>query len=271
MSLIQPPYPHEPSMSTQAQLRISEQETNKVPALIDPLLFPDEPVNMAGKTHLLVIKQTVKRYFPFILIIPLAIAIYLIWNTSFTTPSSTGSNTGISLQNFGNNPSSTSNIATTIPSTSYGTIQVYIVGAVKHPGVYTLPADARVFALVQAAGGPLPKANLVALNMAAKLTDGEEVYVTLVGEIPPTYMGGVPGPGTTSSSSSSSSTPTSSLVNINTATVDELRQSLHVSSATANSIVNYRLQNGPYTSIDQLLQVVSQSIYDKIKNQVTIS
>lgn len=273
MSLIQPPYPRgtQPRMTTQAQLRTSELETSKVPAVAMPPLSPDELADAAGKTRLVTVKQTIKRYIPFILVIPLAIAIYFIWNTSFTSSSSASTSSGITQQNFGSNPSSTTNTATTNVSTSNGTIQVYIVGAVKHPGVYTLPTDARVFTLVQAAGGPLPKANLVALNMAAKLTDGEEVYVTLVGEIPPTYMGGVPGPNTTSSSGNSSTPTAGSLVNINTATVDELRQNLHVSSATANSIVNYRLQNGLYTSIDQLLQVISQSIYEKIKNLVTIS
>ena len=144
---------------------------------------------------------------------------------------------------------------------------MYVVGAVKHPGVYTLATNARVYDLLQAAGGPLPKANLVALNLAAKLTDGEEVYVTLVGETPPTYMGGVPGPGT---GTSSNTTNTGQLVNINTATADEMRQSLHLSSTTANAIVNYRLQHRDYTSVDQLLQVVSKTIYDKIKDLVTV-
>jgi competence protein ComEA len=49
-----------------------------------------------------------------------------------------------------------------------------------------------------------------------------------------------------------------------------MRTALHVSSTTAQDIVNYRLQHGPYTSIDQLLNVVSKEIYDKIKNEVTI-
>jgi len=145
---------------------------------------------------------------------------------------------------------------------------VYVVGAVKHPGVYALPLDARVSDLLQAAGGPLPDANLVALNLAAKLSDGQEVYVITVGEIPPTYAGGVPGPGT--GTASVGNTAVGSLVNINTASVDEMRQSLHVSSTTAQNIVNYRTQHGPFTSIDQLLQVVSKTIYDKIKGLVTI-
>src|SRR5947207_5127216 len=117
-----------------------------------------------------------------------------------------------------------------------------MVATVKHPGAYTLATNARVYDLLQAAGGPLPNANLVALNLAAKLTDGEEVYVTLVGEAPPTYMGGVPGPGT--GTNGSTTTSTDQLVNINTASADEMRQSLHISSTTAEAIVNYRLQHG---------------------------
>src|SRR5207248_5372206 len=123
---------------------------------------------------------------------------------------------------------------------------------------------------LQAAGGPLPKANLVALNLAATLTDGEEVYVTVVGENPPTYVGGVSGPGT-STGGSSSPTAGGQLVNINTASVDEMRQSLHISSTTAQNIVTYRTQHGPFTSVDQLLQVASRSIYDKIKDLGTVS
>ena len=137
----------------------------------------------------------------------------------------------------------------------------------KHPGVFTLPADARVYQLLQAAGGPLPKANLVALNLAARLTDGQEVYVTVIGETPPTYVGGVPEPGT--GTGGSGTDQTSSLININTASADELRQGLHISSTTAQAIVNFRLQHGSFTSVDELSQVVSKSIYDKIKGLVT--
>jgi len=138
------------------------------------------------------------------------------------------------------------------------------VGAVKHPGVYTLPVDARVYQLLQAAGGPLPNANLVALNMAAKLNDGQEVYVPVIGETPP-VTGGVPGPDTGSTAAGGG------LININTASVDQMRQALHVSSKTAQKIIDYRLQHGPYTSVDQLQQVVSRSIYNKIKDLVTVS
>jgi competence protein ComEA len=140
-----------------------------------------------------------------------------------------------------------------------------VVGAVKHPGVYTLPADARVYQLLQAAAGPLPNANLVALNIAAKLSDGQEVYVAAIGETPPASPGGAPGPGT-----GPTGTGTGQLININTASVDQMRLALHISSKTAQKIVDFRTQHGNYTSVDQLSQVVSKAVYDKIKDQVTV-
>ncbi|GAC1389901.1 MAG: hypothetical protein NVS4B11_10180 [Ktedonobacteraceae bacterium] len=196
-------------------------------------------------------KKRVSRIIAVLLIIGLAGAIYFIWQTS--SPTTTTSNSSVSQQNF-----STSGTAV---STS-GEIRAYIVGAVKHPGIYTLTSDARVYDLLQAAGGTLPQANLVAINLAAKISDGQEVYVTMVGEAPPTYMGGVPGTG--------SGNTNSQLVNINTASVDELSQRLHISKTSAQAIVDYRTQHGNFTSVDQLAQVVSRSIYTKIKTQCTV-
>ena len=251
-----------------AEYHISQQQTQQHPAMIaSPSPIPIMPAEPAGPMPPPVssIKQRLKIFVPLVLILALMIIIYFVWNAS-NTPTPPSPISGITPQNFGNTPTSKGSNAGATPSSDNGNIQVYIVGAVKKPGVYTLPAGARVYALLQAAGGPLPKANLVALNLASKLTDGEEVYVTLIGEQPPTYLGGVPGSG----SGTPNSNATGQQVNINTATADELQQNLHVSSTTAQKIVNYRLQHGPYSSIDQLLQVVSKTIYNRIRDQVTI-
>jgi competence protein ComEA len=260
---------NQPPFSTDSQAlpdqHISQQQTLQHPAVTGPpapipLMLP-EPTSPSQPS----IKRRLQIIIPVVIVLLLMLGIFFVWNAS-TTPSSLSSNPGITQQNFGNNSALTNSNKAATASLDSGNIQVYIVGAVKHPGVYTLPAGARVYALLQAAGGPLPKANLVALNLAAKLTDGQEVYVTLIGEIPPTYLGGVPGTGNGTSNASS----TGQLVNINTASLDDLRQNLHVSSTTAQNIINYRTQNGPYSSIDQLLKVVSKSIYDHIKGLVTI-
>ncbi len=201
-------------------------------------------------------KKRVSRIIAGLLVVGLAGAIYFIWHTSSSpAPTSTAS---VSQQNF----STTSTSA----STTNG-IKVYVVGAVKNPGLYTLATDARVYDLLQAAGGTLPKANLVAINMAAKLSDGQEVYVSLIGEAPPTYTGGVPGPGGTNNGGNNTN---GQLVNINTASVDELSQNLHISKKSAQTIVDYRTQHGNYSSVDQLAQAVSTTIYNKIKALCTV-
>src|ERR1051326_9028530 len=247
-----------PPYATDSHNYIVEQQTMPVPAIPDPLI---SAVDTSGPSMVSTVKKNFKRIFPVVIGLTLVIVLYFVWNSS--APASPSNGPSVTQQNFGSSSPSTTN-----SSTDSGNIQVYVVGAVKHPGVYTLPAKARVYQLLQAAGGPLPRANLVALNLAATLTDGEEVYVTLIGETPPTYMGGVPGP----PGSTITSSPTAGqLVNINTATVDEMKQRLHLSSKQAQNIVNYCVQDGPFKSLKQLLQVVSRSIYDKIKAQVTVS
>lgn len=188
----------------------------------------------------------------------LTVALFLVWHsTPPVSTTTTSAGTGITQQNFGNSSGGST-------AATGGTIQVYVVGAVKHPGVYTLASGARVYDLLQAAGGPLPEANLVALNLVAKLSDGQEVYVTAKGETPPTYLGGVPGTGAGNGT-------TTQCVNINTASATDLRTNLHLSSTSAQAIINFRTQQGQYSSIDQLTQVVSKTIYDKIKGMVCIS
>jgi competence protein ComEA len=217
-------------------------------------LNPDTPPQHSKKLPL-------TRLLAVVLVLALAVGLYFIWSpapTATTTPS-------ITHQNFGQS-AGTAQGTTGAASHDANSIQVYVVGAVKHPGIYILPTNARVYQLLQAAGGPLPNANLVSLNLAARLNDGQEVYVTVQGEKPPTYIGGVPAPGSTGSTGSSNT----DLVNINTASSQEMQQKLHISSTTATTIINYRTQHGLYTSVEQLAAVVSKSIYDKIKGQVTV-
>jgi competence protein ComEA len=198
-------------------------------------------------------------------IIGFGCALYFIWRTP-TTNSSAAAPTisqSFSKSTVTAQKDTNSTITTAVPT---NTIQVYVTGAVQHPGVYTLSSDARIYQLLQVAGGPLPDANLVALNLAEKLVDGQEVYVSKVGETPP-----ITNSTDTSSSTTSNSTSANQgqLVNINSASESDLKQKLHLSTKSAQGIINYR-QLHPFTSVDQLLQVVSQAIYNKIKNLVTV-
>src|SRR6266700_4082447 len=200
-----PPYNAHTQIRVQAQL--AQQQTIPQPAVTTPS-SPVSPAAPGTSSK----KRRYTRIVAVTIVLILAIALYFVWHASPSTlPSS-----GITQQNFGNG-SSTANSS----AAASGDIQAYIVGAVKHPGVYTLLAGARVYQLLQAAGGPLPNANLVALNLAAKLNDGQEVYVTRQGERPPSYVGGVPAPGNATASSSNT---TDTLVNINTASSQESSQ-----------------------------------------------
>jgi competence protein ComEA len=195
-----------------------------------------------------------------------ALAFYLIWR-----PTSSASPLPVITPQNASRTSSNNGATTDAAVKSSGSLEIYILGAVRRPGVYTLPADARVYQLLLAAGGPLPNADLVALNLAAKLNDGQEVYVTAIGESPPSGLStSNSGSSSTANSSSTTSAQGQNLVNINTATAQEMETQLHISSKTAQAIINYRQQHGPFTSVSQLTQVVSNSIYDKIKNEVTV-
>lgn len=250
--------PQFPSIITQpATAQVQQQPSQSTapePALSDTpeadaaVLLPTNPL-----------KRKFTRILAIVIILALAIALYFIWHT----PASTNPPPVITQQNF-SGPTSNSSSSTGSALTTNVEIHVYVVGSVKHPGVYTLRSGARIYQLLQAAGGALPNADLIRLNLAAPICDGEEVYVVAYGEKPPINSEGAPCSGT------SGSTSAGQLVNINTASADEMRLSLHISSTTAQSIVNYRLQHGPYTSIDQLQLAVSKSIYDRIKGLITV-
>jgi competence protein ComEA len=202
-------------------------------------------------------KVRLRRSVIIIAIVLAGCIIYFIWQPSIDTNTSTVPITKIALSTVQTNKNSP------IPNnTLNGVIQVYVTGAVKRPGVYTLSSDARIYQLLQAAGGPLPDADLVSLNLASKLVDGEEVYVSRIGEGPSSTRG--------DNTTTTNTTNAGNLVNINTAILSELTQKLHLSTKSAQAIIDYRTQHGRFTSIDQLLQAVSQSIYNKIKNLVTV-
>jgi competence protein ComEA len=148
-----------------------------------------------------------------------------------------------------------SNLTNLSASPAAADIQAYIVGEVVHPGVYALHSGARVDALLQAAGGAKPDADLVRVNLAAVVTDGEEVFVPAVGQPLPSGLGGGSGPGK---------------VNINTASAQDMATLLPISLTTCEKIVAYREAHGPYTAITQLLNVMSRTTYDKIKDLITV-
>lgn len=121
---------------------------------------------------------------------------------------------------------------------------VHAAGAVAQPGVYRVQPGGRVADVVDAAGGPGPDADLDQVNLAARVADGERVYVPRRGEAP---TPGAPGGGAGGAGSGP--------VDLNTATVDQLVSLPGIGPATARAIVDHRAEQGRFTSVDQLLDV----------------
>lgn len=130
-------------------------------------------------------------------------------------------------------------------------VVVHVDGAVVNPGVYELRSEIpRVGDAVDAAGGLVEGADTTSMNLAAPLGDGQKVHVPLQGEVASAEAGDAAGSVTAGSSDGGSS-----LVNINSATVEELDSLPGVGPSTAAAIVEDRDANGPFSSPEDLMRV----------------
>lgn len=142
-----------------------------------------------------------------------------------------------------------------------GQIVVDVDGAVAHPGLYKLPPGSRVQAALAAAGGLSPQADAHRINRAAKLHDGQKLYVLSQGESAPPQAasGGQSCEGQSCTSADGADTGSDAegqgLVNINTANATQLTQLPGIGPAIAQKIIDYRTANGPFTSVDDLTKV----------------
>lgn len=148
-----------------------------------------------------------------------------------------------------------------------GVLLVHVAGAVRSPGVFELDPGSRVYQAVEAAGGALPEAQLSALNLAAPLSDGTQIFVPTTAE---TAMA-PPGAGTSGENVGPSGA--GELVNINTATMAELDALPGVGPVLAGRIVSWRTENGPYPSVDALDAVsgIGTKLLGTIRELVRVS
>jgi competence protein ComEA len=141
---------------------------------------------------------------------------------------------------------------------------VDVQGAVKHPGVVLLPPGSRIADALDAAGGYSRDADLnaaaTALNLAATLTDGAQVYVPVIG------LAGGPGGGGTGGGG----TGASGLVNLNTATPEELDALPGIGPVTVQLIVAGRAEQ-PFTTLDEMVErdVIDRGQLEDIRDLVT--
>ncbi len=136
---------------------------------------------------------------------------------------------------------------------------VDVGGAVYLPGVLELPEGSRVYEAVEAAGGLTEEADIRNVNLAAQLHDGEKIYIPTEEEAEQLSLGG------------NSSVMTK--VNINTANSADLQTLRGVGPATAETIIQYRTENGPFEKPEDLMNVsgIGQKTFDKLKEYIRVS
>jgi competence protein ComEA len=147
--------------------------------------------------------------------------------------------------------------STTVPAE----LAVHVAGAVARPALYHLPRSARVADAIDAAGGPLPDADLDRVNLAAPLADGTQVFVPRRGEA----AGGSGGP-------SADGSATTGPLDLNVATSAQLEELPGIGPATAKAIIDARTKKGRFRSVDDLLDVrgIGPAKLDAIRELVTV-
>ena len=153
-----------------------------------------------------------------------------------------------------------------LPAPTPGPITVHVSGAVADPGVYQLPRGARVADAVEAAGGVDPASGSPDINLAKTLEDGVRVDVVLVGPAGENPVGqaedGVPDPA-----------HDAGLVDINTATQEQLEGLPGIGPAIAGRIIDYRAEHGPFEKIADIVKVsgIGPATFDTIKDLITVT
>lgn len=139
---------------------------------------------------------------------------------------------------------------------AHSNVYVYITGAIRKPGVYALSADSRTFDVILAAGDCLPYADRDNINMSEQVQDGQHIH------IPYNYDSNIP-VGTGSAAG---------LINLNTATEEQLKTLPGVGSSTAKAIIEYRETETMFGATEDLEKVkgIGPAKFAKLKDKVTL-
>lgn len=144
-------------------------------------------------------------------------------------------------------------------------IVVHVAGAVKQEGVYKLNLGDRIIDALKLAGGATASANLSSINLAEKVKDGQKIVVPVKQKVVERVSGnqGIKGSGTSS---------VSAKININSADEKELCKIQGIGPKTAKKIVEYRTTNGPFSKIEDIMEIsgIGKEKFEKMKEQITI-
>ncbi len=157
------------------------------------------------------------------------------------------------------------------PTATASPIQVFVNGQVVSSAVYELPPGSIVEDVILLAGGFTDEANTAVVNLAQSLNDGDQVYVPAIGEDVPDL------PVVTSKSSAvsdenPSATNSGGLININTATMEELDSLPGIGPSTAQKIIAHREEQGMFTSIEGIMDVsgIGEAKFGQIEALITV-
>jgi len=162
------------------------------------------------------------------------------------------------------------------PAPTLAPIAVDVTGAVTRPGLYKFPEGSRVQDAIDAAGGLLADADTTAINLAARLEDGQQLNIPYKeGTAPIATEASVfsfSSPGGTSSDSTPEPSSDTELININTATLEQLDTLPGIGPTTAQKIIDYRAINGPFGTIEDIMNVsgIGPATFDNIKGLITV-
>lgn len=141
---------------------------------------------------------------------------------------------------------------------------VYITGAVKTPAMYRYTGTARVFDAIRHAGGFRKDAAKTAVNPARKLVDGEQIVIPTKTEFKKYKKSQM--------QNTKTSCTDNSKININQASESELQKLPGIGKAKAESIIQYRKENGSFSQIEDIMKIagIKKGIYNKIKADITV-
>ena len=154
-----------------------------------------------------------------------------------------------------------------------GPIHVYVSGAVVRPAVYEMPPGSLIDDAVRAAGGFAADADPAAVNLAQTAADGMQIHVPSLEEALPTPppVSLPPGAAPTTASRMGGIT-TAGLIDINTATQTDLEMLPGIGPSTATNIIAYREANGPFATIEAIMDVpgIGEGKFEAIRELITI-
>ena len=162
-----------------------------------------------------------------------------------------------------------------------GGIFVHIDGYINNPGVYEIKENDRIKTLIDKAGGFKEGYSIKNINLAAKLSDGDKIYIPSVSEEKNSennnnnninINSSGKGQNIKTDRNNVSIMKNNSKININTANISELKQITGIGESTANKIIDYRENVGKFKKIEDIKEVkgIGDAKYESLKNKITI-